>query len=127
MLAKTVVGRRALNAMIRHIAFHGSVEMPNFYSQRFEHNVVKQLTDDGKVTTARNSYGEYNVVLRGKPSEYTVESVQSPHTVEPLVCHLALSNPRMEGLAKAFRKNHTIPALPEYGQAEYTELLDAID
>ena len=127
MLTKTVVGRLSLNAMIRHIAFHGSIEMPDFYSQRFEHNVVKQLTNDGKVTTARNGYGEYIVVPRGKPSEYPVESVQSPHSVEPLVCHLALSNPRVEHLAKAFRKNHAVPALLEAIYVEYNELLDAID
>lgn len=123
MLTKTVVGRKSLNAMLRHIAFHGHIELPCEYRQRFENSVVKQLHIDGKVQTSRNSRGEFVIVLRNGEL-YQDEPATS---VEPLVVHLALENPRIEHLTKVYRKNYAVPVLPETVYAEYSDLLDAID
>lgn len=120
MLAKTVVGRKSLNAMLRHIAFHGHIELPCEYRQRFEYGVVKQLHADGKVMTSRNGRGELIIVFRNGELYQDEPST----SVEPLVVHLALENPRIEHLSKVYRKNYTVPVLPETVYAEYSDLLD---
>lgn len=118
MLTKTVSGRKSLNAMLRHIAFHGHIEVPCEYRQRFEHGVVKQLHIDGKVQTARNGRGELIIVLRNGDLYHDEPAT----TVEPLVVHLALENPRIEHLTKVFRRNHEVPVLPEYVESDQNEL-----
>lgn len=107
MLTKTVLGRKTLNAALRHLAFHGSFEMPEY--GEFEHNVVSQLVADRKVAVRQGKWGD--VVVHIGASHYHEE--HNGDHVEPLVVHLALNNPRNEELAKVFRKNHAVPALPE--------------
>ena len=123
MLTKTVVGRKSLNAMLRHIAFHGHIEVPCEYRQRFEHSVVKQLHVDGKVTTSRNGRGEYIIVSRNGML-YEESCADLFESVNPLVVHLALENPRIEHLTKVFRKNQTVPVLREIQIAEQESYLD---
>lgn len=107
MLTKTVVGRKILNAMLRHLAFHGQIEMP--WRGEFEHGVVAQLVADRKVAVKKGKWDD--VVVHVGASQYQEE--QNGEDVHPLVVHLALDNPRNEELAKVFRKNHAVPVLPE--------------
>lgn len=109
MLTKTVTGRKCLNAMIRHLAFHGSVEIPWEFEQHFEHKVFKQLVADGKVSTSRSSYGEVVLTLKDG-TLYPEEESSKP---DRLVVYLALDNPKNEHLAKVYRKNHVVEELPE--------------
>ena len=123
MLTKTVTGRKMLNAMLRHIAFHGSVEFPCTYRQHVENNVLKQLQADGKITSTRNNRGEFILVSRNAmPYEESVSDLFE--NVEPLVVHLALDNPRNEQLAKVFRANHVVPVLREVEYTEFDPMLD---
>jgi hypothetical protein len=106
MLTKTVVGRKILNAMLRHLAFHGQIEMP--WRGEFEHAVVTQLVADRKAAVRQGRYDDVVVNVGGKMYD------ESPSDgVHPLVVHLALENPRNEELAKVFRKNHAVPVLRE--------------
>lgn len=118
MLTKTVAGRKSLNSMLRHIAFHGYVELPCERRQRFEYNVIKQLHADGKIVPSRNHYGEMILVIRDS-QPYHDESEEN--SIEPLVIHLALDNPKVEQYAKAFRKNYVVPELETYpiGDEQY--------
>lgn len=123
MLTKTVTGRKCLNAMLRHLAFHGHIEVPCQYRQRLEYAIVKQLHIDGKVTTSRNGYGEYIIVLR----DGTLYNEQVSDSVEPLVVYLALQNPKVEHLAKVYRANYTVPVLPDYVEADPNEIFTDLD
>jgi hypothetical protein len=118
MLTKTVLGRKTLNAMIRLMRFNGHVEMPCPYRQHLEHAVLKQLQVDGKIVSTRNGRGEVILVLKDSELYHEEPASQLGHPIEPLVVHLALENPRNEHLAKVFRKNHAVPALPEYSEVE---------
>lgn len=114
MFSKSAFGRKVLNALLRHIAFHGRIEMP--WRGEFEHAVVSQLVADRKVVIRKGSYHDNDIVvnINAMPYEESVADMFEP--VEPLVAYLALDNPRNEELAKAFRKNHPVP---EFIQPEY--------
>jgi hypothetical protein len=107
MSPKSVFGRKVLNAMIRHIAFYGRMEMPA--SGEFEHGVVSQLVADRKLSVHVGKWNDYVVLIDGK--QYQEE--HNGNEVHPLVVHLALENPRNEELAVIFRKNHVVPVLSE--------------
>lgn len=107
MLTKTVVGRKILNAMLRHLAFHGQVEIP--WHGEFERTVMAQLAVDRKVAIRQGKWGDVVVHIGGTHYHEEHDSGE----VHPLVAHLALDNPKNEELAKVFRKNHAVPALPE--------------
>lgn len=111
MLKNTVLGRKALNAMLRHLAFHGSIEMP--WRGEFEHQVVSELVADRKVAIRQGKTFYDDVVVHISGMLYEESDVDPFKSVHPLVVHLALDNPRNEEMAKAFRKNHVVPPLPE--------------
>lgn len=126
MLTKTVTGRKSLNAMLRHIAFHGHVEMPHTFLQHCEHQVLTQLFEDGKIVTARNGVGLHVLVIKNAMpyEESVVDLFEGSH---PLVIHLALDNPKNEHLAKVFRANYVVPTLPEYVESDENELFLDVD
>jgi hypothetical protein len=99
------LGRKCLNAMLSHLAFHGKISMPYGENEQHEESVAWTLVDDGKAVMKRNSYGDRFLEHNGG-IPYIIDEVESVG-VHPVVLELAADNPANEELLKIIRKNLT--------------------
>lgn len=102
---KYPLGRKCLNAMLSHLAFHGKIAMPHGDGELHEEAVAWTLVDDGKAVVKRNSYGDRYLEHNGG-IPYIVGDSESVG-VHPVVLELAAENPANEEILKILRKNLT--------------------